>query len=87
MRLSWYYRLYMWLIRLWRLYMELDQVGKVVKINGLRGQPTVKIIMGIKAPRGKCFIFESSYMELETQVEAIKAFMEQHTPLWRFESA
>ena len=65
--------------------MELEQVGKKVKLDiyahaGRCGWGTIepKIIMGIKAPRGRIFLFKNKHISLVTQCNAIKAFMTQH---------
>ncbi len=60
--------------------MELDEVGKEKVLTDLRGRPTVKVVMAIKAPKGMCQLFEEkSYRHYNlTQCEAIKAFMEEH---------
>jgi len=65
-------------------------VGKEIRIDSLRGQPTVKVVMAIKAPRGMCRIFgqpPNRYSKhlgqayVDAQCEAIRAFMEQHSTL------
>jgi hypothetical protein len=58
--------------------MKLGDVGKEVILDNLRGKPKVKVVMGIKAPGGKCFLFGCKSRWLDTQCKAIKAFMEQH---------
>ena len=59
---------------------SLDDVGKDVLIQGKKSDylSTVKVIMAIQAPRGKCFIFDSDILYTDTKCEAIRAFMEQH---------
>lgn len=58
--------------------MELEDVGKLVSLDNLRGQPMVEVVMVIKAPRGTLAIFKNKYQYFDTQCEGIKAFMEQH---------
>jgi len=68
--------------------MSLEDVGKTVRLNSLREQPEVKVIMAIKADRGECRIFEHKLVDeysrqlgqtyTDTHCEAIKAFMEEH---------
>lgn len=60
--------------------MELDDVGTeqtivIPKLWRRTGEP-VKVIMGIKAPHGKCFLYESQ--NVDGQCKAIKAFIEGH---------
>lgn len=60
--------------------MELEDVGKEVKIRlepqySKSNDRLVRVIMGIKAPKGECFIFGTN---TDDQVESIKAFMEEH---------
>lgn len=65
----------------------LDDVGKLKTLSNIRGQSavTVRVIMVIKAPRGECQIYEypgecefndSHDSLIESQCQAIKAFME-----------
>lgn len=64
--------------------LELRDVGKEISFDAPEGKLTVKLVMGIKAPKGRCFLFQGAdYFEyyrrhLPTQCEAIRAFMEQH---------
>jgi hypothetical protein len=71
--------------------LSFDDVGKEVEINvafdGSFEARRVKVVMGIKAPRGSCFLFalKNSYRTatievrwLKKQREAVRAFMKQH---------
>ena len=60
--------------------LELTDVGKTVElINTWGDSKKTKILMGIKAPRGRCFIFEPPSGELSNkQARAIREFMKYH---------
>ena len=61
--------------------MELEDVGKTITWGEPRTYHNLihsKVIMGIKAPRGKCFLFGQNYISPDTQCDGIRAFMEQH---------
>ena len=62
---------------------ELDDVGKEVHVKVVRGitynDIDTKIAMVIKAPKGTLTLFDQSYISPDTQCEAIKAFMEEHS--------
>lgn len=66
--------------------MKLEEVGQTKVLSSIRGRPTVKVIMCIKAPRGIMQIYEPMYPSLDTrssdnrkvQCQAIKAFMKRH---------
>jgi len=62
--------------------LTLRDVGKEVKLDMdymFRESPRVQVIMAIKAPKGKCFIFKSlDPLAPERQARAIRAFMQQH---------
>jgi len=64
--------------------MNLSDVGTKVGIEcyhhqyegrSIAGYKDVDVIMGIKAPKGQCFIFGG---DTNNQCQAIKAFMRQH---------
>jgi len=69
--------------------MELEDVGKIRELTDLRGEPSVRVVMAIKSPRGMCQIFEQPLNQyskhlgqtyVDAQCDAIRAFMEQHNP-------
>lgn len=61
--------------------LNLNDVGTVRSVDipyyGHMKPIQVHVIMGIKAPKGRMFLFGKGYMD--DKVEAIKAFMEEHT--------
>lgn len=63
--------------------MELEDVGKDVLLTfdrfTKRYQTEKKVTMIIKAPRGTLTLFDNKYISPDTQCEAIKAFVEEHT--------
>ena len=62
---------------------ELDDAGREVHVRFRRlyteANADVKIQMVIKAPRGTIALFDKGYVSPDTQCEAIKAFMEEHS--------
>ena len=62
---------------------ELDDVGKKVHarvpIMYTHVDIDTKIAMVIKAPRGTLTLFDKDYISPDTQCEAIRAFMEEHS--------
>lgn len=61
--------------------MELSDVSKVITVEVYQGYTIttkVKVIMGIKAPRGSMFLFGSHLQPTKEQGKAIKAFMRRH---------
>jgi len=59
--------------------MDLDDVGKQIELQDTDGKITKStIMMGIKTPEGKIFLFDQNYISPDTQCEAIRTFMEQH---------
>lgn len=56
--------------------LNLNDVGGEVELGTGASR---KVVMGIKAPKGKCFIFGSHPVYDNTKAEAVKAFMEQHS--------
>ena len=62
---------------------ELSDVSKRVRMRVRRlytdCDVDVKISMVIKAPRGTLTLFDRGYISPDTQCEAIKAFMEEHS--------
>lgn len=66
---------------------ELDDCGKELHLDCtyFRGHlvftqgADVKVQMVIKAPRGTMVLFDRDYISPDTQCEAIRAFMEEHS--------
>ena len=61
---------------------KLSDVGKTIQYTDGR-KPTVscKVIMGIKSPKGTCFIYDSiederPHTNMDIKVKAVQAFME-----------
>ena len=61
---------------------ELDDCGKELHLQVHRlwtDSMNVTATMVIKAPRGTMALFDRGYISPDTQCEAIKAFMEEHS--------
>jgi len=56
----------------------LDDVGKKVRLTTLIGTTEVLVVMAIRAPRGKCFLFKTIHHQ-GAQLKAVRAFMKQHS--------
>ncbi len=56
---------------------ELDDCGKTIAY-GINEADT-KIYMVIKAPRGIMALYDQKHISQDTQCEAIRAFMEEHS--------
>lgn len=68
---------------------SLEDVGKILLLDSLRGQPKVRVIMVIEAPRGICAIFTDddtariipyrhTVQRYTKQCKAIEAFMNEY---------
>jgi len=63
---------------------ELDDCGRELHLSNTspyRDDMNVTVIMVIRAPRGTMALFDQNYISPDTQCEAIRAFMEEHTPI------